>query len=86
MKLLITLFLVSYSLSAQEVELNNELQITPIVIENASINVLDDVNVSLEFRNETILAKKKSYKNIIENTLSGRKHLIFKRKRCIKTC
>jgi len=86
MKLLTALFLITFTISAQDVELNHELQVTPIVIENTSIDALQDVNVILFIDDKTSIAKKKSYKNIIEKTLSGEKFLIFKAKREVKTC
>jgi len=89
MKLLTSLFLFSISIfaaSAQELEIVNELDITPITIENISVLSINEVQL-LEFKSDTnTIARKKSYKYIIENTLSGRKHLIFKTKRGIKTC
>lgn len=86
MKLLIAFFFVTFTISAQEVELKNELQVAPILIENSSINVLENVKFSFEFKNETLLVKKKSYKNIIENILSGKNHLIFQIRRRTKIC
>ncbi len=85
MKLLIAIFLVSFSVSAQVDELENELQVAPIVIENNSINTLEDVILLIK-DDKTSITKKKSYKNIIEKTLSGEKFLIFKAKRVVKTC
>ncbi|MBQ0787512.1 MAG: hypothetical protein KBT69_08435 [Oceanihabitans sp.] len=88
MKLVTTLLLVTFSFfaaSAQDIELVNELHITPIRTENISVPALNEVQ--LEFKMDTnAIARKKSYKNIIENTLSGRKNLIFKRKRSLKIC
>lgn len=88
MKLVTTLFLVTFSFftaNAQELEIVNDLNKTPITIEVSSVQNLNEVQLSFEVDENTI-AKKKSYKYIIENTLSGRKNLIFKRKRSIKTC
>ncbi|MFD2823500.1 hypothetical protein ACFS5M_07460 [Lacinutrix iliipiscaria] len=87
MKLLIAIFLVSFSATAQDIELNNELQITPIVIENNTIELIEDANLNLFNKDsKSLLVRKKSYKNIIEKTLSGEKFLIFKAKRDIKIC
>ncbi|WP_055444946.1 hypothetical protein [Lacinutrix himadriensis] len=89
MKLVTTLLLVTFSFfaaSAQDIELVNELHSTPITIENISVSSINEVQL-LEFKVDTnTITRKKSYKYIIENTLSGRKNLIFKTKRGIKTC
>ena len=89
MKLVTTLLLVIFSFfaaSAQDIELVNELNSTPITIENITVPSINEVQL-LEFKAETnTITRKKSYKYIIENTLSGRKNLIFKTKRGIKTC
>jgi calcineurin-like phosphoesterase family protein len=87
MKFLIAIFLVSYSVSAQEIEFENESQVAPIVIENNLIKTLKDVDVNFLVKDDkTSIARKKSYKNIIEKTLSGEKYLIFNVKREVKTC
>jgi hypothetical protein len=89
MKLVTTLLLVIFSFfaaSAQDIELVNELNSTPITIENITVPSINEVQL-LEFKADTnTITRKKSYKYIIENTLSGRKNLIFKTKRGIKTC
>lgn len=89
MKLVTALFLFSLSIfaaSAQELEMVNELDITPITIENISVLSINEVHL-LEFKSDkNTITRKKSYKYIIENTLSGRKNLIFKTKRGIKIC
>ena len=88
MKLVTTLFMVTLSTfctSAQEMEIVNELKETPIVVENFSVQIVNELEL-LFTEDKNTIAKKKSYKYIIENTLSGRKNLIFKTKRSIKTC
>ncbi|MDO6598037.1 hypothetical protein Q4512_14030 [Oceanihabitans sp. 2_MG-2023] len=88
MKLVSTLFLVTFSFFttiAQESELVNELKVYTITTENISIKTIDTLELSFIVDQKSI-ARKKSYKYIIENTLSGRKHLIFKRKRSNKLC
>lgn len=88
MKLVTTLLLVTFSFftaSAQEIETVSELNETPIAIENYSVQTFNEVEL-LFTEDKNSIAKKKSYKYIIENTLSGRKNLIFKAKRSIKTC
>jgi hypothetical protein len=86
MKFLIAIFLVSFSVSAQEIKLENDLQIPSITIENNSIITLEDVNIAILMKDKSSIALKKSYKNIIEKTLSGEKFLIFKAKREVKIC
>ena len=87
MKFLIAIFLVSFSVSAQEIKLENDLQIPSITIENNSIITLEDVNIAILMKEDkSSIALKKSYKNIIEKTLSGEKFLIFKAKREVKIC
>ena len=88
MKLVTTLLLVFLSFfaaQAQEIEIVNELNITPITIENCSIHIVQEAEL-LFIDDKNSIAKKKSYKYIIENTLSGRKNLIFKTKRSVKNC
>jgi len=87
MKFLIAIFLVSFSVSAQEIKLENDLQIPSITIDNNSIITLEDVNIAILMKEDkSSIALKKSYKNIIEKTLSGEKFLIFKAKREVKIC
>ena len=83
MKLITILFLFTlsfFSANAQELEIANNIN-----IEVSSVQNLNEVELSFTVDKNTIV-KKKSYKYIIENTLSGRNNLIFKRKRSIKTC
>jgi len=87
MKFLIAIFLVSFSVSAQEIKLENDLKVPSITFENNSNITLEDVNVTILMKEDkSIIARKKSYKNIIEKTLSGEKFLIFKAKRDVKIC
>lgn len=88
MKLVTSLFFFSLSFfaaSAQELQTVNELQITPITIEHISVPTMNASELFFTVDKKTIV-RKKSYKYIIENTLSGRKNLIFKTKRSIKIC
>ena len=88
MKLVTSLFLFSLSIfaaSAQELEIVNELHITPLTIESISVPSINETELFFTVDKNTI-TRKKSYKYIIENTLSGRKNLIFKTKRSIKIC
>lgn len=89
MKLLTTLCLASFSFAfAQEAPI--ESYVKPVTIVQVSISTIEDTSNPesnfLFYDDKSFLAKKKSYKNIIENTLSGNKHLVFKIKRSTKVC
>jgi hypothetical protein len=87
MKFLIAIFLISFSVSAQEIKLENDMLVPSNSIENNSNMTIEDVNVILLMKEDkSSIARKKSYKNIIEKTLSGEKFLIFKAKREVKVC
>lgn len=87
MKFLIAIFLVSFSVSAQEIKLENNIQVPSFTIENNSNIILEDAHDTLLVKEDkSLIARKKSYKNIIEKTLSGEKYLIFKAKRDVKIC
>ena len=87
MKYLIAIFLISFSVSAQEIKLENDMLVPSNSIENNSNMTIEDVNVILLMKEDkSSIARKKSYKNIIEKTLSGEKFLIFKAKRDVKIC
>lgn len=87
MKYLIAIFLISFSVSAQEIKLENDMLVPSNSIENNSNMTIEDVNVILLMKEDkSSIARKKSYKNIIEKTLSGEKFLIFKAKREVKIC
>lgn len=87
MKFLIAIFLISFSVSAQEIKLENDMLVPSNSIENNSNMTIEDVNVILLMKEDkSSIARKKSYKNIIEKTLSGEKFLIFKAKREVKIC
>lgn len=87
MKFLIAIFLISFSVSAQEIKLENDMLVPSNSIENNSNMTIEDVNVILLMKEDkSSIARKKSYKNIIEKTLSGEKFLIFKAKRDVKIC
>jgi len=88
MKLVTSLLFFTFSFfaaSAQELQTVNELHITPLTIEHISVPAMNETELFFTVDKHSI-ARKKSYKYIIENTLSGRKHLIFKTKRGIKIC
>ena len=92
MKLLMILCLTSITMaSAQEVAIKSYINPAPIVTEqyinnNSTLPNTATTAFPFLYDNKSILVKKKSYKNIIENTLSGQKYLIFKVKGRTKTC
>jgi len=88
MKFLIAICLVSFSVSAQEIKLENDFHVDPIIsIEKNSNITLEDISGTIFIsEDKSRIARKKSYKNIIEKTLSGEKFLIFKAKRDVKIC
>jgi len=88
MKFLIAIFLVSFSVSAQEIKLENDFHVDPIISidKNSNITLEDISGTILISEDKSRIARKKSYKNIIEKTLSGEKFLIFKAKRDVKIC
>ena len=86
MKLLIAIFLISFSVTAQEIRLGDQIQAVPVVIDHSTIDVKTNAFPALIKANSKTIVRKKSYKNIIENTLSGRKNLIFKVRHEIKLC
>ncbi|MDX1277266.1 hypothetical protein [Oceanihabitans sediminis] len=84
MKILVAFFLLNVSfLAAQDNVALNSLPVQPIVVNEISEPVLEDLIIISE---ETLLTKKKSFKTIIEDTLSGRKYLIFNIDKYTKLC
>ena len=88
MKLLTTLCLASFTfVSAQELQINKYIEPVPVIIKHITSNAIsNDVVLPFLYDDKSKFAKKKSYKNIIEKTLSGEKYLVFKIKRSIKIC
>jgi len=88
MKLLTTLCLASITfVSAQDIQIENHVASVSTDIENVTTNTIsNDIVLPFLYDDKSFIAKKKSYKNIIENTLTGKKHLVFKMKRSTKIC
>ncbi|MFD2541409.1 hypothetical protein ACFSSB_03695 [Lacinutrix gracilariae] len=82
----LSLFVFSiFSVSAQDLEIDTTLQAISTPTEITSIALENEIEIPVLFDENTI-ARKKSYKYIIENTLSGRKDLIFKTKKINTIC
>lgn len=82
----LSLFVFSiFSVSAQDLEIDTALQAISTPTEITSIALENEIEIPVLFDENTI-ARKKSYKYIIENTLSGRKDLIFKTKKINTIC
>jgi len=82
----LSLFVFSiFSVSAQDLEIDTALRAISTPTEITSIALENEIEIPVLFDENTI-ARKKSYKYIIENTLSGRKDLIFKTKKINTIC
>ncbi|MBU2940203.1 hypothetical protein KO494_11710 [Lacinutrix sp. C3R15] len=82
----LSLFVFSiFSVSAQDLKIDSTLQEVSLPTEITSVSLVNEIEIPVLFDENTI-ARKKSYKYIIENTLSGRKNLIFKTRKSNNIC